>query len=101
MKKLKITEYIDFRSYLGDYFLMQKKASSKFSHRQFAATLKLSSPSFISEVIKGKKNLSQKLILKLATVLQFNDQENNYFEILVKFNQSKSMEEKNHFFLQL
>jgi uncharacterized protein (TIGR02147 family) len=101
MKEPKITDYIDFRAYLKDFFLFRKKVSLIFSHRKLAASLSLSSPSFMAEVLKGKKNLSQKLILKLGNVLQLSDRNFRYFDLLVKFNQSKGMEEKNHFFKEL
>jgi uncharacterized protein (TIGR02147 family) len=101
MNKPKIIEYIDFRAYLKDFFDYKKEKTPKFSHRKLAASLSLASPSFMAEVIKGKKNLSKKIILKLQDILQFTEREFRYFEILVQFNQSKSMEEKNHYFTQL
>ncbi|MBF0432044.1 MAG: TIGR02147 family protein [Fibrobacteria bacterium] len=100
-KKPKITAYIDFRLFFKDLFEYKKKHTPGFSFRKLTVSLGLASPSYISEVIKGKKNLSQKLILKLSKTLSFSDLECQYFELLVKFNQSKSMEEKNHFFKQL
>ena len=101
MKNLKIIDYIDFRIFLKDFFRLKKEVSPNFSHRQFASALSLSSPSFIAEVIKGKKNLSQKLVIKLSNIIRFSDRDAYYFDLLVKFNQCKSMEEKNHYFEKL
>ena len=101
INKPKIIEYIDFRLFLKDFFEFKKKSIKKFSYRKLAASLSLSSPSFISEVIKGKKKLSQRLILKLSDLMQLSDRDSEYLELLVKFNQARGMEEKNHYFRQL
>jgi uncharacterized protein (TIGR02147 family) len=100
-EKPNLFDFIDYRLWLRDVFAFLKKTSSGFSHRKLAARLSLSSPSFMSEVLKGKKNLSRKLLFRLCKFLNFSEREAQYFELLVLFNQAREMEEKNHFFGQM
>ncbi len=100
-KAPKILDYIEYRAFLKDYFAYLKQTSKSFSLRKLAKDLGLSSPSFLSEVVSGKKNLPQKLVLKLNNVLKLSDQNFSYLDLLVQFNQARSMEEKNYFFQKL
>jgi uncharacterized protein (TIGR02147 family) len=101
--RLLVTDYLDYRTFLKDYFRLQKAAHSAFSMRSFSQSpaLKLSSSSFVTSLLQGKKNLSQQLRLKFAKALKLEPREAEYFDFLVQFNQAKSMEEKNYFFSQL
>jgi len=61
----RIFTYLDYRAFLEDFFAFRKSRDPEFSLRTFARLpgLALSSSSFISAVIKGRKNLSQNLRL--------------------------------------
>lgn len=98
-----IFQYLDYRTFLSDWFAVKKGISPDFSLRTFARIpdLGLSSSSFLSAVIKGRKNLSQSLRLKFGRALGLQAGELEYFELLVQFNQSKSGDEKNHYFAHL
>jgi uncharacterized protein (TIGR02147 family) len=45
----------------------------------------------------GERNLSKQSVLKFARALGINKKETEYFENLIFFNQSKTLEEKNYF----
>jgi uncharacterized protein (TIGR02147 family) len=98
-----VFEYLDYRRYLGDYFFMRKMLDPKFSIRAFAAKagLPLSNSSFFSKVIAGNRNLTLDLQFKIAKALKLGASEIPYFGLLVRFNQSKDPESKNHLYSEL
>ncbi|MDB5103511.1 MAG: hypothetical protein JWP91_1200 [Fibrobacteres bacterium] len=95
----RIFTYLDYRTFLEDFFAFRKSRDAEFSLRAFARLpgLALSSSSFVSAVIKGRKNLSQNLRLRFGRALGLEPAEMEYFELLVQFNQSKSTDEKGHY----
>jgi uncharacterized protein (TIGR02147 family) len=103
MKVPQIFQYLDYRVYLGEWIQWKKGMDPDFSLRTFAKhpDLKLSSSSFLSAVLKGRKNLSQGLRLRFARAMDLQAGELEYFELLVQFNQGKSADEKNHYFAHL
>lgn len=94
-----IFSYPDYRVFLQNYFATRKAWDPEFSLRAFARLpeLALSSSSFISAVISGRKNLSQNLRLRFGRALGLKPAELEYFELLVQCNQSKTAEERRHF----
>ena len=58
-----IFRYADYRSFLRDYFVSQKKAIPGFSYRLFAQKAGFASPAFFKLVVDGKKNLSKESVL--------------------------------------
>jgi uncharacterized protein (TIGR02147 family) len=99
----RIFTYLDYRAFLEDFFAFRKSQDPEFSLRTFARVppLALSSSSFISAVLKGRKNLSQNLRLRFARAMELEPAETDYFELLIQFNQSKSADEKAHYQSQL
>jgi uncharacterized protein (TIGR02147 family) len=99
----RVTDYLDYRSFLKDYFLKQKEIHPGFSVRSFARhpSLMLTSSGFMTQLLQGKRNLSQQLRLKFVQALKLDPRDSEYFDFLVQFNQAKSLEEKNYFFSHL
>ena len=99
----KVTDYLDYRSYLKDCFKNMKEAHPGFSIRGFARhpSLALNSSGFMTQLLQGKRNLSQQLRLKFAQAMKLENRDAEYFDFLVQFNQAKSLEEKNYFFALL
>ncbi len=100
-KKLNIYTYNDFRTYLADYFENRRQQMRSFSIRYFAQKAGIASHSFISAVIKGKRNLTPDVKQKFAQGLGFDQNELRYFNLLVDFNQAKLSQEKQDLFEQL
>lgn len=96
----KVTDYLDYRSFLKDFFAKQKEIHPGFSVRAFARhpSLMLTSSGFMTQLLQGKRNLSQQLRLKFVQALKLEPRDAEYFDFLVQFNQAKSLEEKNYFF---
>src|SRR3954463_10305239 len=87
-----VFNYEDFRFFLKESFYYLKTTSA-FSYRKFNLEAGFTSPNYLKRVIDGDRNLSSSSIPKCAKALRLNQQENWFFENLVFFNQSKSVEE--------
>ncbi|MFH0919439.1 MAG: TIGR02147 family protein, partial [Fibrobacterota bacterium] len=79
----------------------KKKENNHFSHRAVLDKMGITSTGFLSNVLSGRNNLTGAQIAKLCKVLKFSNQEASYFGNLVRFNQAKSLEEKNEYFSRL
>jgi uncharacterized protein (TIGR02147 family) len=98
-----IFQFLDFRDFMRLYFEYAREEEEGFSMRTFLGKVShsLSSSGLLSAVLKGTRNLSPAMRLKFAKVMGLKEKESLYFNLLVQFNQAKSIEEKNHFFRQL
>lgn len=84
----RIEAYTDYRSFLRDFYEDRKTRSPSFSHRQFCSKAGLSSPSFLREVIDGKRNLTETTIAQFVKGLDLVDRDAAFFGALVRFNQT-------------
>jgi len=91
---LNIYDYNDYREYLSDFYQTKKSRYPGYSHRVFAKSAGLSSPSHLSMIIKGERNLSLKTMAKFAEGLKLTSKERKYFERLVAYNQATDLQEK-------
>jgi uncharacterized protein (TIGR02147 family) len=96
-----LNTYLDYRQYLRDFYEEQKRRNPRYSHRLFARKAGLTSTGFFSEVLSGKRQLAPAAVLRFCKALKLSSQEQACFEILVAFNQAKTIEERNHHFSRL
>ena len=96
-----IFNYMDYREYLRDFFDEKKQELRCYSYRLFSQKAGLKSPNFLKLVIKGERNLSKVSVLKFAKALALSKKEADYFENLIFFNQTKTLEEKNFFLAKI
>ncbi len=96
-----IFEYTDYRLFLQDAYNARRQENSKFSYRFIASKVGFSSPGFFTNVLKGKKDISLKLVLKFAELFHLNRKEKAYFEILVLFNKATTGGEKKDYLERL
>lgn len=96
-------EYTDFRKYLSDYYSERKAEDPEFSYQAFAARAGFKNKGFIYNIIRGNKNLSKENIQKLSNALGFalSKFQSEYFETLVKLNQSTNFEIRKALYEQL
>lgn len=95
--KPNIFEYSNYRDYLRGYYDYAKKEKSNFSHRYFLIKAGFTSPNFLHLVMGGKRNLTKNSILPFAKALELSKKEQQYFEILVSFNQAQNSEVKKYY----
>jgi len=93
-----IYSYTDYRLFLNDFYLRQKKSERRFSYRAMAARLGFTAPNFLKLVIDGKRNISRESIDKIAAGCSLGKGEAEYFSYLVFFTQAKDPVEKNYYF---
>lgn len=97
----KIFEYLDYREFLKDYYQQKKNANPSFSLRVFSDKIGFKAKDFISRIMNGEKNLSIQSIPKVAKGLKLGKHETSFFMSLVKFNQARSMDERNTAFEEM
>ncbi len=95
--KIDIFQYADFKSFLKDYYENRKTHDSKFSHRFIMEKMGGSSPSWFNDVVKGRIKLTGTYLVRLGQLLKLKAKELDYFETLVHYQQSESMDEKNRY----
>ena len=92
--ELNIFEYLDYRKYLNDYYEIKRKREKGFTHRKIGQ-LGGFDPGLFSKVITGQRDISLKMIVKFLEAFPLaNEKEEEYFELLVRFNQAVTHSEK-------
>jgi uncharacterized protein (TIGR02147 family) len=102
-EKPNIFHFMDFKEFLKAYLDYCKLSDPGFSMRTFLGKIShsLASSGVLSAVIAGKRSLSADFRLKLTKTMNLKEKESRYFQLLVQFNQSKGMEERNQLFREL
>lgn len=96
-----IFDYSDYRKFISDFQQTKNALNPAFSFRYFARKAGINSSSFYPQIIKGNRNLTKNTIIKTCIGFGLNDQQADYFESLVFFNQAKTIREKNFHFEKL
>lgn len=97
-----IFEYIDYRKYLEDYRLARKEWDEGFTHTYICFKLgQRGSRTLYNNIVRGRKNLSAEFIKRFNMLLELNAEEAVYFRVLVLYNQSTEVQEKELYFEQL
>lgn len=97
-----VTEYLNYREFLHDYYLAKKKENASYSYRVFINKGGLGSPSHLKMVIDGSRNLTHSTIPKYLKSLGFKKKhESQFFELLVLYNQESNTEKKIHYFNEI
>lgn len=90
----RIEEYDNYREFLSDFIADRKKRFAFFSNRYFCRKAGISSPSLCREVISGKRNLTEKTIAAFSRGMDLTERDTLFFRLLVRFNQSKTIDEQ-------
>ena len=88
-----ITEYMDYRKYIRDFYA-ERKALSGFSWGAFAKLAGFSSQVFLQYVCEGKKNLSETSALQVANAMNLSNVESEFFKRLVSFGSVNDIDSK-------
>jgi len=92
--------YSDYRSFMRDAFA-EKKASSRFSWREFAKRAGYASPVFLKLVSEEKSSLSEEGIERVGLALGLTDREQEFFRLLVPFTHEKDNKKKQKLFNEM
>lgn len=101
MQKPSIYNYFDYRCYLQDIFAFNKSINKKFTHRYIVGQIQASSSGWVSDLLKGRINITPMFKFRLAELLSLSSEEYTFFEDLIQYNQASTLEEKQVFFKRL
>lgn len=94
---ISIFDYQQYREFLRDIYLDQKKRKTGLTYARFSSTAGINSPNYLKLVMDGEKNLTSETLVKFAKALKLTPNEADYFEALVHFNQAKTALEREHY----
>jgi uncharacterized protein (TIGR02147 family) len=95
-----IFEYLDYRSFLKDYYEERKSRQSFFSYRLFGTKVGVDASYLVKVLIKAR-HISNGSIARFAAFCGLRDKEAEYFEALVHFVKAKSHKESKLYFEKL
>lgn len=97
-----ITEYLNYREYLQDFYSSKKKVNASYSYRIFINRGELGSPSHLKMVIDGSRNLTLSTIPKYIKALGLKKKtDTQFFELLVHYNQENDADQKIVYFNEI
>jgi uncharacterized protein (TIGR02147 family) len=95
-------EFADFRKFLEDYQARRQAFDKTFTRSRFCRELGLpNTRSYFIDVVSGRRPLSSYTVNRFIQVMRMDDDEAQYFRILVDFNQSTHDKERELLFDQL
>lgn len=97
MDQLNIFEYSDYREFLKAFYTTKKDEESGFSYRSFSMKAGFASPNIYHLVMHGKRNLTEESAIAFANTMELGKKEQQYFKILVSFNQARTPESRRYF----
>lgn len=86
--------YLDHRVFLRDWFEAKRRLVRTFSYRVFARKAGFASHAFLSEVIQGRRNLSEESVDKCLSALGLAGEAAEYFRLLVRYSQETHLERR-------
>lgn len=94
-KKLpEVFAFLDHRDFLREWFDSKRRTSKAFSYRTFARKAGFASHAFLSEVIQGRRNLSEESAEKCVCALGVAGDAAKYFLLLVRYGQETHLEKR-------
>lgn len=100
-KSVNLFQYLDYRSYLKDYYEQAKKTRAGFSLRYFSQKAGFGSSNFFKLVMDGDRNLTAESLVKFMQGLGFNKQEREFFRNLVFYTQAKTQKDKQYYYQRI
>lgn len=94
VKTIQIYDYVDYRMFLRDAVKAKLAAQPRLSLRALAKRAGFASPGYVQMVIGKKRNLTLRSSERLAEVLGLRETEARFFNLLVRLNQARELEEK-------
>jgi len=95
MARPSVYSYLDYRSFLRDWFESKKAEDPKFSQRAFVRLAGKRSPGLLSEVIERRRNLSTEMTRAFTHALGLNASERAFFTALVRLDQASGSHDRN------
>lgn len=93
--------YLEYRSFLKDWYDAYKKIQPRFSYRVLARKVGYSSAGFFTQVLQRKSNISIEMALKFADAVGLKRRERDYFVLLVRYDQETVPADRRKIFLRM
>jgi uncharacterized protein (TIGR02147 family) len=90
--KVDVLRYLDPREFLKDLYEAEKAQSKKASYERFSERLGFGSNAYSHLLITGRRPISDKVALRVATALAFSSTERRYFASLCQYHYAKTAE---------
>ncbi len=81
-------DYLNYRSFLEQWFTYKKSVNPRFSYRLFARLAEQKSSSLLHHVIKGERNLTPSTLEGVIKALKLRAGEAQFFRLLVELEQA-------------
>ncbi len=94
---ISVFNYQQYREFLKDYYEKEKSQKAGFTYARFSAKAGVKSPNYLKLVMDGNKNLTPANIIRFSKAIPLSEQESDYFEALVHFNQAKNSLEREYY----
>lgn len=95
-----IYTYTDYREFIRDCY-NEKKNSEKLTLRDFARKAGFNTHTFLANVMENKRSLTSDSAAKVARGLGLEPNERTYLELLVKFDNARTVDDKNDVYEQM
>jgi uncharacterized protein (TIGR02147 family) len=99
--EIDIYAYLDYRSFLRDYYNQRKASARGFSYRSFSRKAGLTSPNYLKLVIDGERNLSAAMAKRFAEACGLSRDDQRYFVDLVAFGQATTVADRDQYYARL
>jgi uncharacterized protein (TIGR02147 family) len=96
-----IFKYSDYRLFLHDFLLAAKDRGVQLTYEELGLKVGFTSRGFVTQIIQGKSKIPKDKIRKFGEALGLKKNEQDYFELLILFDQAKTHREKNEYFKEL
>jgi uncharacterized protein (TIGR02147 family) len=94
-------KYLDYRTYLRDWYADAKENRPGFSLRSFSKDAGFRSTNFFKLVMDGDRNLTEKSVVGFMQGLRLTKQEQDFFKNLVFFTQNRTIEKKDYYYQRM
>ncbi len=95
-----IFEYLDYRVFLKDFYILKKEENAFFSYRYMGRKIGMDA-GYLVKVLQAKYHLATKKIPEVVAFCNFDEKEADYFETLVLFCKAKSESQTKLYFEKL
>jgi uncharacterized protein (TIGR02147 family) len=95
-----ITDYLDYREYMRDFY-EEQKAASAFSWRAFSKLAGFASSAYLKLVCDGKTRLSSVGAVRVAKAMGLSRIQTEYFSVLVRYCETEDAADKEKALLKL
>jgi uncharacterized protein (TIGR02147 family) len=93
--------YLDYRTYLKDWYEARKRREKGFSYRVLAREVGYRSHAFFSLVLQRRSNISMEVAMGFADCIGLKGREREYFLLLVSCNQEEVPSQRKILFQKL